>query len=442
MKTPQICRLGALVALAGLFVHNVSAIDYEAKPADPYYAKFNLRRAPAPGPLLLQPGDRLAIVGDSITQQQRYSRIIETYLTVCVPELKITARQFGWNGETAEVFRRRMAQDCLRFKPTIATFCYGMNDAKYRAYDGANGKWYASNYTAVVEAFKSAGARVVLGSPGCLGKLGTGNKAIGTLDEHNLNLGTLRDMDIRIAEAERVRFADVFWPLLQATHEGAARYGTTNQPFELTGPDGIHPDWAGHLIMARSFLLALGLNGDIGTFTVDFGRSQAEASAGHKIDSFANHELTITSSRYPFCDAGATNQSGSIRAGMTLAPFNLELNRLMLIVTNLGAPRCQVTWGSASQIYTAEQLAAGVNLADDFASNPFSPAFRKVDDAVAAKQKYETHQIHDLFHSQEARTNMEAVVTRSEAERAPLADAIAAAFVPVQHTLRLTPVKD
>jgi hypothetical protein len=75
---------------------------------------------------LIQPGDRLAIIGDSITEQKMYSRIIETYLTLCVPDLKISTRQFGWSGETAEGFLHRMTNDCLRFQPTIATLCYGM----------------------------------------------------------------------------------------------------------------------------------------------------------------------------------------------------------------------------------------------------------------------------------------------------------------------------
>jgi hypothetical protein len=94
--------LGGL--FAGVNPPNLSAADFEPKPADPYFVKFLPLKAPAPTNLLLQPGDRLAIIGDSITEQKMYSRIIETYLTVCVPELKITARQFGWGGETAEVF--------------------------------------------------------------------------------------------------------------------------------------------------------------------------------------------------------------------------------------------------------------------------------------------------------------------------------------------------
>lgn len=91
-----------------------------------------------------------------------YSRIIETYLTACLPELDVTVRQYGWGGETAEGFKNRMVNDALRFKPTIATTCYGMNDHKYRAYDEANGQWYRTNQIAIVKAFKAAGARMVL----------------------------------------------------------------------------------------------------------------------------------------------------------------------------------------------------------------------------------------------------------------------------------------
>jgi|GEM_PF-6075943 len=55
--------------------------EYEPKPTNAYFAKFNPMKAPAPGPLLLKEGDRLAIIGDSITEQKMYSRIIEDSLT-------------------------------------------------------------------------------------------------------------------------------------------------------------------------------------------------------------------------------------------------------------------------------------------------------------------------------------------------------------------------
>ena len=423
------------------FAGAVHAGDYEPKPTNSYFIKFNPRQAPAPGPLLLQAGDRLAIIGDSITEQKMYSRIIETYLTVCVPELKITARQFGWSGETAEGFLKRMTNDCLRFNPTVATLCYGMNDHKYRPFDQNNAEWYGEKYSSVVNNLEQAGARVVLGSPGCVGKVPAWTKSSAfTLDELNINLCALRDLDIDLARQYHAAFADVFWTMFKAGYEGQTRYGTATEPYMVSGKDGVHPGWAGHLVMAYSFLKAMGLDGDLGTLTVNLGAQTATATAGHTVESFTNNTLTVTSVKYPFCAGGEPDRDNSLRSGATLVPFFPELSRLQLVVTNATASSYQIIWGNATNTYTAAQLAAGVNLAADFVGNPFSEAFKKVDQAVAAKQAYETTQIKKAFHSPEARADMAAVVTRTEAERAPLAQAIADAFVPVRHAIIIQPV--
>src|SRR6185369_2193619 len=114
-------------------------------------------------------------------------------------------------------------------------------------------------------------------------------------------------------------------------------------------------------------------------------------------------------------------------------PFNEELNRLTLIVSDAANLSYKVTWGSESKQFAGDQLRKGVNLAAEFPLNPFSNRFAKVDAAVAAKQAFETKQIKTLFHSREAKTSMVAIVESSEKERAPLAEAIKAAFVPVKH---------
>lgn len=390
-----------------------------------------------PHGLLLQPGDRLAIIGDSITEQKMYSRILETYLTVCVPELKIKTRQFGWSGETAEGFVHRMTNDCLRFHPTVATTCYGMNDHRYRAYDEATGQWYRNNMLEIVRALKAAGARVVLGSPGCVGLTPRWAPNVNApVEDLNLNLCQLRNIDIAIAAQEKVNFADVFWPLFTADFNARQKFGPG---YAVAGKDGVHPDWAGHLIMAYAFLKAMGLDGDLGTFTVDLGSGKATATAGHTVNRFADGTLTLTSTRYPFCATGALDQDNSIRSGMTLVPFNAELNRLTLVVHGGTAANYAVTWGSETHSYSAAQLATGINLADEFAVNPFSEAFAKVDAAVAEKQKYETRQIKELFHGPEGKADADTTAALTEKVRHPLGQQIASAFVPLTHSIRIEP---
>lgn len=224
--------------------------------------------------------------------------------------------------------------------------------------------------------------------------------------------------------------------MLTAGFTAHQKYGAD---YNVNGKDGVHPDWAGHLIMAYAYLKALGLDGDLGTFTVDLGANKAVATAGHTLDSFADNTLTVTSTRYPFCATGPADKDNSLRSGMTLIPFNAELNRLTLVVKGGTAQNYSVTWGETTRDYSAAQLAAGVNLAEDFETNPFSAAFAKVDAAVADKQKYETRQIKDLFHGPEGKADAEATAALTEKARQPLADAIAASFKPVTHTIHIQP---
>lgn len=409
----------------------------EAKPDGEAFARFQPLKAPVYTTLLLKQDDRLAIIGDSITEQKQYSRIIETYLTVCLPELKITARQYGWSGETAEGFKRRMVNDCLRFKPTVATLCYGMNDHRYKPYEEGTAKWYRENYGAVAKGLKEAGARVVIGSPGPVGKMPSWVKtATGTVEDLNLNLCAFRNIDIELAKELDVRFADVFWPMYTGFWAAKAKYA---KEYEVAGNDGVHPGWSGHLIMAYAFLRGLGCDGDIGTITVDLAGKKATASSGHTVQGVADDAVTVVSTRYPFCATGVLDKHDSIRSGMTLVPFSQQLNRLTLIAKGGNAAKYVVTWGTESRIYTTEQLATGVNLADDFQVNPFSEAFKKVDEAVFKKQQYETKQIKERFHPKGPKPDFDVVEKETEAERAPLAAAIPAALVPVTHVISIKP---
>src|SRR5262245_46741971 len=338
----------------------------EAPSAPQGLEKFKPTKAPEIKGLLLQKGDRVAICGDSITEQKMYSRIIEDYLTMCVPDLEATVRQYGWSGERAPGFLARMTNDCLRFKPTVATTCYGMNDHEYRPYEDRIGQTYREQSTAIVKAFKANGVRVVLGSPGCVGKMPSWVKtATGTVEDLNLNLCTLRNIDLEIAQAEGTRFADVFWPMLTAGLAARERYGTN---FAISGPDGVHPTWAGQTVMAYAFLRAMGLSGEIGSLTLDLAANKGTVSAGHELVSANAPEFVIKSAHYPLCaceppgqtaanypdcDKDNSTKDTSIRAGLSLIPFNKELNRFTVIARNGLAANYKVTWGSETKKFTA-----------------------------------------------------------------------------------------
>jgi hypothetical protein len=298
---------------------------------------------------------------------------------------------------------------------------------------------YRENSLAIIRAFKTHGVRVVQGAAGAVGKVpGWSRAQSATMTDLNLGLCALRNIDVELARQEQVGFADVFVPLLVGTQVGRQRWGAD---YHLCGQDGVHPGWAGHLVMAYAFLKALGLDGDLGTLTVDLASGRAEGTRGHRVVRAREGVVEIESTRYPFCATGPEDRDSSLRSGMALVPFNQELNRLVLRVRNPKAARYRVTWGETGRVYAAKDLAKGINLAADFAVNPFSEAFRRVDEAVAAKQAYETRQIKTLFHGPEMRTDANATVALTEETRAPLVAAIHRAFVPVRHTLRIEPVE-
>jgi len=432
------------------------AESLEPKPNDAAFAPFNPVAAPVTRRLLLKPGDRLAICGDSITEQKKYSRIIEDYLTMCVPQFKVTARQYGWSGEKAPGFLARMTNDCLRFNPTIATTCYGMNDFQYCPYTDDIGGVYVTNQTAIVESFKAHGVRVILGSAGSVGKIPRwAPKLDDTVTDLNLSLCQFRNLDIAIAKQEGVAFADVFWPMLTGEFAAQKQYGAS---YALNGGDGVHPGWAGHLVMAYAYLKAMGLDGQIGTFTVNLKHSKIKVTAGHRVISARDGTYQIESSRYPFCACTApptaaeypacgqddVSSDQSIRSGMSLVPFNEDLNRLTLVVKNATAQYYTVTWGGDQKVFTVYQLTHGLNLAAEFPHNPFTDAFAKVDAAVAAKQAFETDEIKNQFEAQhehltraEIAERTEKAVAAAEVTHAQLAAAVAAAFVPVTYTLKI-----
>ena len=426
------------------FLFAVSMLPLAAREAPPLPAELSayvLDPAPETSELLLKKGDRVAICGDSITEQKRYSVLVETYLTACLPELEITCRQYGWSGEQAAGFLGRLKSDVIRFKPNLATTCYGMNDFKYVPYDEPIAAEYRKNQTAVVKTFKEAGCKVVLGSTGIIDSVPHWVKsATGTQQDLNLALSKFRNIDIAIAKSENTAFADVYRPMLLADLSAKKQYGPD---FKVSGKDGVHPDWAGQVIMAYAFLKGMGIDGDLGSISFDESTGKATAANGHEVVSSADGKITIRSKRLPFSPGpGVTDKDNSTRAGLALIPFDDELNRFTLRVVSPKAPAYTVTWGEQSKRFTAEQLKTGVNIAKEFDANPLVPAFQKVEDAVVKKQTYETRQIKELAHGLEGSADIDATFALTEKARAPLAKAVQDALQPVEHSITIVASKD
>ena len=395
----------------------------------------------------LKDGDRVAVLGDSITEQRNYSAVIEDYLLMCRPKQDLQTAQFGWGGETTWGFKTRIKTDVLWFKPDVATVCYGMNDGGYQSLDPQRLNNYVDSTKDIVRQLQAAGVRqIVLIGPGPV-DTDTFHKPGISADEYNKTLAALNDAAGELAKEQGLAFAD-----LHATMSGAMeRFKQKHPGVPLAGQDGIHPDNNGHLVMAYAVLKALGCDGDLGSVTLDMKADTAEAKDGHEVRSCKDGAVEVESSRYPFqFQNGPTDVRGQ-QAGLDAVPFNADLNRFTLVVKNAPTARVRVTWGGQSKEYDAAMLADGINLASEFGGddNPFHDAFMRVNAAVHAQQDFETPLIKQWLHDQPMREQQtpkaadgwQKIIDRGLEIDRLMRKAASDAVVPVRHTIKVEAVR-
>ena len=395
---------------------------------------------------ILKPGARLWIAGD---QTAGYSRFIETYLAACMPELKIRVFTTSTGGDTAGGFLQRMDNDLRDFQPGIVTLGYGFNDVS--GLPSAAGKAYTERLTGYTERLGSSvkrladnGATVIVGGPP---SMDTKLYAQGNPATYNDIMGQLDAIAAGIATENKMPHAEVFGTLKTTMEKAKAALGAD---YAIGGQNGGPCPPNGRLVMAYAFLKAMGLNGDLGTITVDL-KGASTATGGHKVLSGNGGKVEVESTRYPFCFTGDEKSPNGTRSVLPFFPFNQDLNRLTLVVRNLGAERGQVTWGGASKTFSRQELEQGINLAAAFPENPFSAPFARVFDAVGKKEEFDSKvtRVMGEMPALEAPTKgnakgMEAIeVVRKRVwhNQSVQADNVASAVVPVKHTLEVTPAQ-
>jgi lysophospholipase L1-like esterase len=406
----------------------------------------HLRAATATVPLHdLPPNSRFAIWGDSITEVTFYPRFVEMYLLACAGRKDIKVCTFGHSGETAGALLSRTS-DLDAFHPTIVSFNYGMNDTQYSPYTEAKGAGYDKNIRDSLALLAARGItqRIVAG-PTLVDDTFTrenffsgGNPdGLTAIQAQGITLDHFSSIALKAAADTGSAVADVH-NRMKDTY-AAAKQALGSYSFAKPG-GGIHPSANGHLMIAFELLKALSCDGDIGTFNVDM-KGGATASTGHTVVSCSNGVLVVDSSKYPFCynyDPNNRQDPESIASILPFLPFSQELNRFMLVVTNLDAPSADVTWGSETKSFTKEQLAKGINLAEQFDRTPFDITFAKVMEAIVNKETFENFMIKGTsnYFGNDNGGNVDANMIAVQEEK----DAwVKAMIIPVRHTIVIVP---
>lgn len=208
----------------------------------------------APKDLMLKQGDQIVAMGDSITQQGGYLRMIDQVLAEQYPQLKLPKiKNVGVSGQKAEDMVARFEKDVVARKPAVVTISVGINDVWHRLKNPADPKVlekYRENVTKMVEMAQGAGAKVIIIAPTVIQE--------DPAAEGNVRLKAYVEAEKEIAEAKQCVFIDLHQMFLDALENRPEEIKPDEKKHAYT-VDGVHMKPAGDAIMAIAVLKGLGV---------------------------------------------------------------------------------------------------------------------------------------------------------------------------------------
>lgn len=221
--------------------------------------------------MLIRPGSKLLFIGDSITDAGRtrngdapseglfdplgrgYVTLVEALLTSTYPEHRIRVVNVGTSGHTVRDLDARWERDVIQLKPDWLSVMIGINDV-WRQFDRP---WQPELSVPLEEYERTLHAMLARARPGLKGLV-----LMTPFHIENLEADLMRRRMSEYAEVVR-RAAPKFDAILvdtQAAFDAVLGVGKATPTYHSTALawDRIHPNQAGHMVLARAFLKGVG----------------------------------------------------------------------------------------------------------------------------------------------------------------------------------------
>ena len=292
--------------------------------------------AAADGPIPLRDAETVVFYGDSITEQNRYTSLIETFLVSRLPAKHLVFHNYGWSGDTARGGNSRWDRDAAGVKPTLVFVNFGMNDGAYTEF----GDWILDAYLPpqreLAARIRAGGGREILLTNSCI----DWHEDAGWYAKYNDTLERVAAATLALGDELGLAAVDVFHPMLEVQTRFKAK-----RPDETFTPDSIHPNEMGALVMAWAVLSRLDCPRVVADLTV--------AAKG------GTTEFEISP---PFLPCFVPKEA---RRVLEVLPFEDELNRFRLTVPAWpsGSPCHLAVNGRPVAALSAAEVAKGVDLA-------------------------------------------------------------------------------
>jgi hypothetical protein len=372
-----------LVVVIGLAVFGSAGLRAEDAAPTP---------AVPPGDFLFQNVSQpVLFIGDDATAQRMFTTLIETYTLSRFPDWKITFRNVGWEGDKMRFAGIRAPSGDQAIRRDIEAFHPQAVLANYGSTDSLSGEAGLQQFIVGVNVLARDLPRVGIkraaflsvvpregydaGQPG-------GSKDNLTLQkfadgmEHQFPIGWQNGVEFmrqhpkgpEVPQLQNGLFIDLFNPLLSLI-DGARKSGALSPDGSLGDktlrlmPDGIHPNWAGHLVIAATILTGLHAPDVVSAATLDASAHSVVKSQGCTItwqDAPAGViQFARTDSALPW----PTPPEADLALKLPGFDPATTLNRYELKVANLKGTSYRLSIdGQPVATYAGADLANGINL--------------------------------------------------------------------------------
>jgi lysophospholipase L1-like esterase len=312
---------------------------------------------PAPD-FALRDGDTVVFLGDSITAERGYGKVVENYTLLRYPGRKVRFINAGWGGDTAAGGLARLDRDVLARGATVLTVAYGINDIGWGTKaDEEHRRLYLDSIREIVTRCRQHHVRVFVCSAAITAENpDTAEKGFLTrmCDEGMALSRSLGEGAIDVQRGMR----EIQRRVLDANAAAKDEKDKTS----LHAPDTIHLNDLGQLAMGFVIIKGLGGRADVSSAVLDAAGGRVLEAAGCRILAAKGSPRGVEFDRL---DEGLPLNLGPLGAlQFRFIPIPEQLNRYLLTVRNLRAGRYELTVdGRAVGIYDQDQLARGVNIA-------------------------------------------------------------------------------
>ncbi|MBN7810208.1 SGNH/GDSL hydrolase family protein [Algoriphagus sp. H41] len=205
---------------------------------------------------------RIVFLGNSITYQGTFISYIDTYLTLRYPEKAYEIINLGLPSETVSGLsepnhadgkfprpdlRERMERVLAHTQPDLVIANYGMNDGIYLPLDDDRFDKFKEGMDWMHRAVENSGADIIHVTPPVYDER-KGVAYANVLDIYS-------DWLVSQRYTKEWKVIDLHWPMRKALEDQRAK-----DPDFAFAQDGVHPNEAGHFLMAKEVLLGLGEN--------------------------------------------------------------------------------------------------------------------------------------------------------------------------------------